>query len=105
MASILPDILVVKQHKILHVEAEKAPPVPGRMRQLLGIGQPGSLQSLGMYCIDASQVQCMGKAGMDIFVEKEADLHVVAAALGCESTCFFRCSTSVETSSSRSISC
>lgn len=81
------------------------PPEANCVSQLLGIGQPGSLQSLSMYCIDTSQVQCMGKAGMDIFVEKEADLHVVAAALGCGSTCFFQRSTSVETSSSRSISC
>ncbi len=104
MASLLHGEEVVKEHKILHIEAEQASPVPDRVSKLFGISQPGSLQSLGMYSIDTSQVECMGKAGMDIFVEKEADLHVVAA-LGCGTTCCFHCSTSVETSSSRSISC
>src|SRR5574337_1113284 len=105
MVSILPGILIVKQHKILHIKAEKAPPVPDRVSKLLGIGQPSSLQSLGMYRIDTSQGECMGKAGMDILIEKEADFHLAAAALGCGTTCFFQCSTSDETSSSRSISC
>src|SRR5574337_1457721 len=104
MVSILPGILIVKQHKILHIKAEKAPPVPDRVSKLLGIGQPSSLQSLGMYRIDSSQGESMGKPSMDILVEKEADLHLVAA-LGCGTTCFFQCSTSVETSSSWSISC
>src|SRR5574337_392606 len=104
MASTLLSILIVKQHKILHIEAEKAPPVPDRVSKLLGIGQPSSLQSLGMYRIDTSQGESIGKPTMDIIVEKEAALNLVAA-LGCGTTCFLQCSTSVETSSSSSISC
>lgn len=83
------DVAIVQQNEIFGIKANETSFLLYGMRKLRIVGQPDSLQGLGVDSIEASSCQRLAQTGVNILIQKQPDIHLpVPVNFGCARASF-----------------